>query len=777
MNILTHNFRHAYRNLKKNSIYTSFTISGLTIGIIVFLLTAIYIYHERTINHCYSNYNRIYRLYDAEKSTCELDFNLAKDIRNFFPEVEANAPIDRFIWEMTIKNDSNIIKVETGISTTNNYFSVFHQKIINKMGEKPFSQKMAIILTQSTASKLFGKDNAVGKTINLDNMLDLTVTAVVEDFPQNSSIQSDFFVNAENEDLRFSSVCNKGDCYNPTPQFLVLKPETNPENFIEKFNTVIKEHQSRVKTFAMQSLDDIYLSNEIEGSESITGNPSYLKVISIIAIVILLLSVINYINFSLSLQHAKIKEISIKKINGAGTVQMIFYFMSESLIILFSVTIVAFLLVYSLADFASDLFGTDINPSMIFKPAILLSLILVNSFILITTTIVPFRTTLNLNVVKGIKNKHYENSKTPVKSILITIQFAASIILLIGVITILKQLKYMETTDLGFNKHNLVKIFIPYHFTQNEALQQQLNALSCVKSSSFSNGCLGSINLSMGSGTDKEFMVNCLSVDSSFINTMGLSVIKGRQFLSGDNNKACIINEVAYKKYEWNDLENKYYKNNPAKDGYKVVGVVKDFNYASMHSLIEPAALIIKKEDVIIDAISLRLTEGNIKKQMAQIEKVWKEIAPNEYFSFQFYDVLFDNMYKKEQQLANSISVLAVITILLTIMGMLGQIIYLCINKTKEIGIRKVNGAKIAEVLFLLNQDFIKWVGIAFVIATPIAWFIMHKWLQDFAYKTSLSWWIFVGAGITALGIALFTVSWQSWRAATKNPVEALRYE
>ncbi len=774
MKIFMYNIVHAFRNLKKNATYTLFTISGLTIGITVFLLSAIYIYHELTIDHCYSNHKNIYRLYDADNSNCGLDFNLADDISNLFPDVESNAPVDRFQWEMSLKSDSNIIKTKSGISTTNNYFNVFHQSVISKLRKNPFSESMSIILTQSTANKLFGDNNPLGKIVNLDNMFDLTITAIIEDFPENSSLNAEYLINAQTEDLRLSYVCNKGDCYNPIPQYIVLNSNTNPESFIKNFNAVIKDHQTRVKTFAIQPLDNIYLTKDIEGSEVRSGNPSYLSIISIIALIILILSVINYINFTLSILQTKTQEVSIKKINGAGNFQMILYFMSESLIILLSVTLISFLLVYIFANLATNLFSTVIDPSMLFNSFILFSFLLLNTIIILATIIVPIQTTLKINVIKGIKNKQEKNTTLPIKSTLITLQFVASIILLIGAITILKQLKYMNSADQGFNKQNLVKIAIPLDFKQKDALQQQINSLSFVKSSSYSNGSPGEINLSMGSASANEFMLNCIKVDSNFIKTFDMSLIKGRPFFSGDLNKACIMNEAALKKYEWSDLKNKRYNNNP-KEGYEVIGVVKDFNYASMHELVKPVCLLF--EDSEINTLSLRLSKGNTQNQISQLKQVWNEVVPDELFSFEFYDVVFDNMYKKEKQLANSVITLSLIAIMLTVIGLLGQIIFLSIQKTKEIGIRKVNGAKISEVLMLLNKDFIKWVMIAFIIASPIAYFIMNKWLENFAYKTTLSWWIFALAGSLAITIAIVSVTWQSWKAATRNPVEALRYE
>jgi putative ABC transport system permease protein len=353
-------------------------------------------------------------------------------------------------------------------------------------------------------------------------------------------------------------------------------------------------------------------------------------------------------------------------------------------------------------------------------------------------------------------------------------QLTTAIVLLIGFVVIQKQLNYVKTTDMGFNKECLLRLDIGDNFKEKETLKQQIDHTPFVKSASFSHGGPGAIRMGMGSNKEGEnFNVDCISVDEEFLKTFDIQLLEGRTFLASDKEASCYVNETAYKKYGWSNLENRKF-NNGREGGYNVVGVVRDFNVASLHSVMTPVCLLFSNE---YSALNIRLMPGNLREQVEKLRSIWKEVSPDAPMMFTFYDDVFNAYYLKEERQGKAITVFSLIALLITALGLMGQIFQTCTAKTKEIGIRKVNGAKVSEILTMLNRDFIKWVVIAFVIATPIAYYTMNKWLENFAYKTELSWWIFVLAGLLALGIALLTVSWQSWRAATRNPVEALRYE
>ncbi len=775
MRFFIYNTKQAYRYLKKNAAYSFLTIIGLTVGLTVFLLVALFVFNEETVDGNIPDSNRIYRLFDAEKNDCGIGYELKDVISQNYPEVEANCVLERYEWPMVLKTNNHSLKFKTGISTTNSFFKVFDIPIISRISEKPFSGKASIILTEATAKKLFGNKDPLGQTINVNNYFKAKVTAIIKGFPKNTSMAADYLLNCEDEHMRMSRVCNNGDCYSPMNHFLLLKKHTDKIRFIEHFNQTIKQYQKRVSSFGLQPLTEIYLSKQMENNGNRLGNLSYIKIISVIGLIILILAVINYLNFSLSLQHSKIKEVSIKKVNGANNLQLFFYYLTESLIVILVSTFLSLLLVFAFKDFFTSFVGGELNLQILKNPLFIAIYLAVMVIILGINSIIPVYSLLKINIIQGLHNTIMRNNKGTIRTIFTTTQFIASIALLISVFFIQKQLNFVESKDLGFNRQNLLKIDIPFRFKSYTALQSEINNLSFVKSSSYSFGVPGEINLTMGSGEKNVDMnIKTIMIDSNFLKTFQIHLLKGRRFLKGDFHKACMFNKTAIKKLGWEDLKKRKYKMGK-EDGYDVIGIVNDFNVSSLLKKQEPVCLIYDNTNKP-NILSVRIIPGHIHQQISQIKKVWTSFSDDP-FGFQFYDVFFNAKYHKEQQLSRSITIIAIIAIILTLIGILGQVIQTCTYRTKEIGIRKVNGASVLEVVNMLNLDFVKWVLIAFVIATPIAWYSMNKWLENFAYKTSLNWWIFILAGITVLGVTLLTVSLQTFRAARKNPVEALRYE
>lgn len=776
MRWIHHNIKHAYLNLKKNLVYSVLTIAGLTIALTVFIFVLLFVIGELTVDHSFAHHERIFRLVDTEENTCMFDYELGPIINQNYPQLDANCALNRYEWKMVLSTEDSHYNIEYAISTTNDFFQVFNMKFISRMSELPFPDKACIVLTESTAKQLFGDQDPLGQMIDVDRMFKVRVTAIIEDFPDNSSFKADCILNAEDKEMRFSTVCNNGDCYNPMSHYVKLKEGINENDFIENFNATITEHQSRFKKLSLENLSDVYLSKTVEDSENRAGNSSFIQVISLIAIVILILALINYINFSLSLQFSKLKEISIKKVHGASNKQLFFYYLSETSQVMILVMILSILLISFLRNSLFQNYRGSVDLSLLTSPLFLGVFLLVIIFIILINSIVPIYSLFKLNIIDGINGSIRRTDKSILKTILTMVQFTASIILLVAVIVIVSQLHYLQTKDLGFQKENLLKIEIPWKFEKKEALKQEIDRLSFVESSSLSNGAPGQINMFLGAGDeDDSFMLSTIFCDSNYLETFKIKLIDGRKFLKGDLNKVCLMNETAFQKFGWEDLENRRFENG-IKGGLDVIGITNDFNTASLHSLLDPVCIIFSDRQSI-NTLSVRLSPGNLYDQMDQIKEAWESVAADETFVFEFYDTFFDHLYKKEQQLAKSISLLALIALLLTCMGIMGQVMQTCIHKTKEIGIRKVNGASIAEIMQLLNMDFVKWVALSFVFATPIAYFSMNKWLENFAYKIDLSWWIFLAAGFITLLVALITVSWQTFRAARKNPVEALRYE
>ena len=408
---------------------------------------------------------------------------------------------------------------------------------------------------------------------------------------------------------------------------------------------------------------------------------------------------------------------------------------------------------------------------MIFTCTIIV-VVVINSF-------APLYVHSNFNIHSFLSGSKSGNGKKPFRNVLTVFQFTISIALLASVLTLYKQISFAKHSALGFNKELLLRLNLPLRFNNQEALKQNLNQLTFCQMVSLSRGVPGFINMWMGSNPgEKSFMLQCFYVDIDFLKTMEIRLKEGRDFLPGDMGKTCIMNEAAFDQYGWDNIVNRKFDNQ--QDGsFIVVGITENFHVESLHSKIQPLCLIFVDKNMIkeFSNVSIRLTAGNIGNKMKEIEKQWKSFIPDEPIDYSFYEDNFDAMYKQDKRLGTAIGMFALIAFILTCMGILGQIFQVCINRTKEIGIRKINGATVSEMMAMLSKELVKWVALSFVIATPIAWYAMHKWLQGFAYKTELSWWIFALAGFLALGIALLTVSWQSWRAASRNPVEALRYE
>jgi len=768
------NIKHVFRSLKKNAVLSLLTIFGLTIGLTVFSLSTLFVINEKTVNHNIPNYNRIYRFYELGNKDCGLDYKLENDIKNY-TDVEANCVFLRFEMPIVLQANKKFVKLTYGISTSNRFFEVFDFPIINKISEQPFAEKKSIILTKSVAHKLFGSKNPIGETVNFNNMFELKITGIVNDFPENTSINTDYLINAEDEKMRMATVCNSNDCYDPMSHYVLLKKGIDINGFIDHFNKTIGQYQSRVDSFGIQKLDDIYLSENKESNGNRKGNISFIRLISIIGLIILILAILNYLNFSLSLQHSKIREISIRKINGAGVIQLFFYYLAESLIIIAFAVVLSFLTIGLFNNSFAQIFGDKLNLQIFKSPYFILINLGVLLIVLLINSIIPAYSLIKLNVISGLNNKIKQNDTSNIKTIFTIVQFIASIVLLISVLFINKQLNFVQTKYLGFERQNLLKIDIPWGYKEFTSLKAGIDNLSFVESSSFSSGNPGNINLGYGNGdAENEIMFKAILVDSNFLRTFQIKLIEGRTFLGGDFHKSCIINETGMKKSGWKNLHNKRF-NNGSKEGYDVIGVVKDFNVTSLHNKQEPVCLFFDNTNQT-NCLSVRIIPGVINEQIKQLKQVWESLSDNP-FDIQFYDTLFDSKYKKELQLSKSITILAIIAIFLTLIGILGQVIQTCIYRTKEIGIRKVNGASVLEIIKMINIDFVKWVLIAFIVSVPIAYYSINKWLGNFAYQTSMNWWVFALAGLIILIVVIITVSWQTYKVASQNPIEALRYE
>ncbi len=768
----------AIRNLLKDKINGLLIIGGFAIGFTAFILIGLFYMSENRINTDFTNSENIYRIYDTKQNTGNLDYDLYPMLQNKFPEIKNACPMEYIGgFDITIKDATLDVSTQFDqiIATTDNFFDMFSVEVIDGITDKPFATEKSIVITESAAKKMYGSINPLGHEL-ISDWFEGTISAVIKDLPSTASFEAEIILNTANEEFRLSQSCNDGECWYTTPHFVALNSFTDVNQLAVKINQSIHSLNSNTDSLAFQKLQDIYLSTLPIKDAHKKGNSKMLSIFLVIGLLIVVLSSINYLNFTVSKQYSKLKEIGINKTNGANTANLFSASLIEvSLGILIS-GLIAFLLTLVLLPYTEILFGknvsfTDVNPIQAISLFVGIAI-----FVVFLNSLAPVYVLSKFKITDFLVGSTKRMGKQIGKQVMLTFQLVASIALITIVLFIFKQLDYVKHYDLGFNKEHLIRLDLPYSYDSPSTLKEEIGKLPFVTGSALSDGYPGHVRLSMGSGTEKNhFSVQCIRISDDYLETMGMNLLEGREFHLGDENNVCLMNQEAIKKFGWENFENKTFKQG-SKDGYKVVGVVENFNITSLHSGIDPVALLYNPAERF-GTLSVRLNPGNVGEQLKTIEKVWKGILPHEPMFFTFYDQQFQALYEKEERVAKSISFFSIITIVLTCMGILSQMLLISFTRTKEIGIRKVNGAKVSEILAMLNKDFVKWVAIAFIIATPIALFFMNKWLENFAYKTTLSWWIFALAGFFALGVSLITVSWQSWRTANRNPVEALRDE
>ena len=779
--MLLYNLKTSLRNLRKNKLFSILNLTGFTVGFTVCIVLSLFIFKEFTVDTGFVNHKNIYRLIDSTSTSSKMDYDIASELKEKFPDIPQAAPVyysglNLPLYIRSVKRTDYVL-IKEMISTKNDFFRIFTLHVLAGDKDKPFSDLNSIVITRSTANKLFGKTDVLGEIVHFDNSLELRVSAIVEDMPENSSLRADLFFNSENEKLRFSQTCHgteKGNiCYNPVDLYVLINEKKDASSIQKEVNSEFPTNKSNTKGVLFQPLVNIYLTQGIKENDNRSGSTGLIFIFISTALLILLLSVINYIIFTLSNYFSTLKIIGIRITNGANSNQLKQYFYIDITLTVLVSFLAALYLASAFLPLIEKLLDSKLEFGWFFSWQISTLFSAIVIIVVMVSMLAPSYIIKHSDVQTLFGKKGLKHGKRLGQRLLTVLQITVSMILLICLAFIQKQLIYVKSTDLGFDKELLLRLDIPHDFKNKPALKQQISNLSFVKSSSFSNGGPGLIRNHMSVPETEGLMFNCIYIDRQFLETYDIELVKGRKLLDGDFNESCYINEKALKIFGWENLENRRF-NNGKENGYNIVGVVRDFNIASLHKEIEPVCLIFSDQYSILN---IKLLPGNLDEQMKVIHGIWKSILPGTPFSYTFLDEYFNSLYHKEDQQGKATAMFSLIAFIITCLGMLGQIMQVTINKTKEIGIRRINGAKVSEIMRMLNKEFIIGVLLAFLIAVPVSIFIMNKWIENFAYKTSMSWWIFGLAGIMALGIALLTVSWQSWRAATRNPVEALRYE
>ncbi len=794
-------FMTAWRNLSRNKVFTLLNISGLAIGVTVCLFMSVWLQRELSFDNFHPNGNSIFRISNTFKSESE-SFSQAPSGPAFGAQLPKLLPSVKSACR--IFNDVNKIKygnnqfIESNvISVDSNFFSFFGFKLKKGNAKQCLQSQNNIVITQNMAKKYFGNENAIGKTLMLDDKNLFTVSAVAENAPVNSQIQFDFVLPVS---FKRNQLLNdyKFDMDNfwvggwPLTYVQLAnasnwkKAETDINKIAAKYSEKNWKENKMSYHYFLQPLKDIHLKSNLRYDNQNNGSLARVNIFAVVGIIVLLLACINYINLTTAGAIKRAKETSVRKVIGAKRNQLIKQFFTETLIIsavavLTGVTLFK-LLLPSFSQWLEQvyIFNLDLkNISYIVGFIILIAIIagIYPSFILSS-----FKPALALkgNFTHSLKGNF-------IRKTLVVVQFSITIALVASLIIISKQMSFISSKSLGFDSRAVIDINFygdnnvtdKYGAIRNELLSSPY-ILNVSKHNANVVGGVGNgwTTTQDINGNEISTSSYAMSVDENYFDTYGMQLAAGRFFSKDfptDSTKAIIVNEAAVNTFGWKTPENAIGKRfDTGVNAQYVIGVVKDFNFEALHKPVEAMRITYAKQG---SEISLKVDARHIDAALNHIKKTWKSMVPDVPLQYSFIDERIKEQYNNEQKMQRVFYVFAGLSLIIACLGLFGLSIFVVERKIKEIGIRKVLGANVPGIVVLLSKDFAVLVAIAVLIATPLSWYFMNNWLNDFAYRINIEWWMFAVAGVIALLIALITVSIKSVKAAIANPVKSLRTE
>ncbi|SOD89141.1 ABC transporter permease [Spirosoma fluviale] len=801
--MLRNYFLIAFRNLRKHKSFSFINITGVAVGLACFLLIALYVQDALSYDRYNTHADRTYRLtrtFLSSEGTASL--RLAQAAPPFGPLIKQDFPEA----EQVVRTIDNGGLVKYGEHSFNeddmffaeaNLFKVFDFDLISGNPDQALVNPFSIMFSRPMAEKYFGNENPVGKTVRLNDQFDLTVTGVFEPLPAQSHFHPSFLLSFSTfndnrvygaEQLRTSWSNNSFNTY------VLLKPNANPQRMEAAFPSfqdkyVPAEEGRKASAFSvlnLQKLTDIHLKSHTDSEIEPTGDMSYIYLFSAIGLFILLIACINYMNLATARSAGRAKEVGMRKVVGALRSQLIGQFLSESILLVTFALGIAILLLILCLPALNAFTQKQLSFQQLLDPVFLSVLVGITLLTGLVAGSYPafFLTSFRpLGVLKGQIASTMRTGK--LRQVLVVTQFAIAIALIISTAVVYNQMKYIQNYRLGYAKDQVLLMpDIGDSTTNYETLKQQLLRTGAVRdmgrSSRVPSGRLldsyGAMAMKGDSMAPVKINLRGLRVDYDFIPAYQIGMAAGRNFSRdySTDTSMVVLNETAARQLGWTPEQaiGKPFQYGPAKG--QIIGVTKDYHFESLHQQVAALAMILTPRQLNWISIPLK---GNVTAGIQQVESVWKSYFPQRPFDYQFLDTRFDRLYAREQTQQTLFSIFAGVAILISCLGLFGLSMFMAEQRTKEIGIRKVLGASEASLVALFSQDFMKLVLIALVIASPVAWYAMHTWLSDFAYRTDIHWWVFLLAGSLTIFIALLTVSFQSVKAALMNPVKSLRSE
>jgi putative ABC transport system permease protein len=792
------------RNLVRNKVYSFINIFGLSIGLACSILIILFVKSELSYDSFHKNADNIFRVSLFENyAKDEQHFNsitparFGPELKSYYPEVENYVRVSKFPG--IVKIDSKTFPEECSL-VDNNFFQLFNFPLVSGKPGDVLKSPNSVVLTESYANKYFGKSDPLGRTIRLtidDKTEDFIVSGIAKDVPTNSSIQFNIVVPFQN----LNNIVDKRAMNSLTviicETYVFCQPGTKAKEMDAKMSSLVKSmeginYQEGTYNILFQPIKDIHLDTSFPAGLEPISNPIYSYALSIIGFFILLIAIINFVTLSIGKSASRSAEVGIRKVVGATRKQLIGQYWGESLTLVMLSAVMGILFAEIFLPFFNNLAGKNLKFSYDS-----LTLLLLLSVIVLTGLIAGIYPSLVLssfNPVQVLMGKFKLGSKSTLRRILVGGQFTLSVILITGTIIVFNQLEFVKNKNLGYNKENVViiptKLNIDETFNIAKLFKNELSKNLNVIDVSAATTPLGekwtTIGFDMPGGAYGRFYMN--TVDYNYLKTTGIKLIKGRDFskdYSTDKDQAVIVNEAFAKEFGIYDLAA---AKMPGRfDKSKIIGIVKDFNFESLHSKIKPALIALNFRPIFRAAndidpnfeprIMVKIKSNNTKATLDDIKNTWKKLVPNMQFESSFLNDNIDRQYKSEEQLTTIISYSSILSILITCLGLFGLTILIAIQKTKEIGIRKLLGASVSSIYKIMAMEFIWLIVSAQIIGMPIAWYFLNKWLNGFAYRTNINISMFLLAGILTIFIAFLTISFQAIKASRENPIKSLRSE
>jgi putative ABC transport system permease protein len=800
----------AYRNLVKYKFISFINIFGLTVGLACCLLILTYISHELSYDRQHPNPGRVYRVtrtfLNPETKAVSLTLStvappFAPLLKNDFGEIE---DITR-----TLSNGNTPMKYEEKMFYENNvmfaddhFFNFFRADVVEGDPKKALSDPYSVMLSEQMAKKYFGNEDPMNKVIriNMGNYFDFKVTGVYKAFPSNMHFHPEIMIsfNTLNDSLIYGAENLRTNWGNNSFFTYIRLPEHyDPKNLVSQFPAFIDKHvetgpkykASEWTSLGLQKLTDIHLRSHTDYEAEENGDIKRVYIFSAIALFILLIACINYMNLSTSRSTLRAREIGIRKVAGAEKKEIVFQFLSESILVSYISMIFALALTWTALPWLNKVSGLQLTVDILMKWQFIVPLLLIPLIVGIVSGIYPALFMSSFQPVKVLKGFLKTGGGISFRKALVALQFFISIILIIATGVVFWQMRFMQNKILGFDKEHLVTL--PYTTQLNdryEAFRNELLTNSYIKNVGRSSRIpTGRLLDAMGARMESADTlapvsadIKYVAADHDFISTYGVKIVAGRSF-SRDyslDTSAFLINEAAAKTLGFKNYEDAIGKN----FGYgnrrgKLIGVFNDFHFESLHQKITPLVIFVPRGAGGYGAISIKLAGANLPSALDRIRTTWKNFLPETPYQYTFLDDNFARLYESEQRQKTLLIIFASLAIIIACLGLFGLSAFAILQRIKEIGIRRVLGADVSTILALLSKDFLKLVVFAAIPAFVAAWYFMNKWLQDFAYRISMPWWIFLTAAVLAAVIALITISFQAIKAAIANPVKSLRTE